>query len=164
MRAGTFISAVHTLDAMGDPSAYPVYQEADALHICKPSSYVFNRLPGIHLHIHYFSGNSFTQSPSPGACVLCSEGPCWWCFGMKLVVFLTLALHLWPSLHNKTHSCWVWTNTSSCLLLVLLTVENRAYFSHCGLWKCFCLKQGIELNPPAPQTINYFTRDLTRAE
>ena len=64
------------------------HQQAKMLQICKPGPYIFSRIFGIHLHIHYPSGNSFAYCPSPGACIVHSRGLPLVVVGMKSEVFL----------------------------------------------------------------------------
>ena len=70
-KAGMFIWPA---GCKGDHSTKLAHQQAKMLQICKPSPYIFSRILGTHLHIHYPSGNSFTYCPSPGARVVHSRG------------------------------------------------------------------------------------------
>ena len=78
----------------GDHSTKLAHQQAKMLRICKPSPYIFSRILGTHLHIHYPSGNSFTYCPSPGTCVVRSRGLPLVVVGMKSEVFLAKARRL----------------------------------------------------------------------
>ena len=83
----------------GDHSTKLAHQQAKTLQICKPSPYIFSRILGTHLHIHYPSRNSFTYCPSPGTCVVRSRGLPLVVVGMKSEVFLVKARHIpWSDL------------------------------------------------------------------
>ena len=125
-KAGMFIRPAGCKE---DHSTKLAHQQAKTLQICKPSPYIFSRILGIHLHIHYPSGNSFTYCPSPGACIVRSRGLPLVVVGMKSEVFLAKARRL-PQYYLLTlHSNRSKPFILYCILLCVCTDDHEMSFS-----------------------------------
>ena len=109
----------------GDHSTKLAHQQAKTLQICKPSPYIFSRILGTHLHIHYPSGNSFTYCPSPGACAVLKRGLPLVVVGMKSEVFLAKAQHLPLSDLLMVHSNWSKPFILYCSFLCVCTADHE---------------------------------------
>jgi len=119
----------------GDHSTKLAHQQAKMLRICKPSPYIFSRILGTHLHIHYPSRNSFTHCPSPGACIVCSRGLPLVVVGMKSEVFLTKARRLLQSDLFTVHSN-----------------QSKPFILYCS-FLCVCTADHEMLRCPSPSLV-----------
>ena len=109
----------------GDHSTKPAHQQPKSLQICKPSSYIFNRILGSQLPIHYPSRNSFTYCPSPGTCIARSRGLPLVVVGMKSEAFLVKARHLPQSDLFMVHSDRSKPFISYCSFLCVCTTDHE---------------------------------------
>ena len=119
-----YLTIVQSVRCKGDHTTKPAHQPAKALQICKPSLYVFSRIIGIHLHIHYASRSSFTCYPSPRACVVHSKGLPLVVVGMKSEVFLAKARCLY-SAFNPVKAIHFF----NCSFLCVYTADHE-------MWRC----------------------------
>ena len=108
----------------GDHSTKLAHQQAKMLQICKPSPYIFSRILGPHLHIHYPSRNLFTYCPSPGTCLVHSRGLPLVVVGMKSEVFLAKARCLYSAFNlvKAIHFFY-------CSFLCVYTADHE-------MWRC----------------------------
>lgn len=114
----------------GDHSTKLAHQQAKMLQICKPSPYIFSRILGPHLHIHYPSRNLFTYCPSPGTCLVHSRGLPLVVVGMKSEVFLAKARRLPRSDLLTVHSNWSKPFILYCSFLCVCTADHEMLRCH----------------------------------